>query len=132
MPSNTIKKILNARIYDLAIETPIDRAHFLSKRLGNKVLVKREDLQPVFSFKLRGAYNKMLQLTEAERKRGVIAVSAGNHAQGVALSAARMGIKATIVMPRTTPEIKVMYVSTARPLFCAATRSTRRMPTLLG
>lgn len=110
MPSSYIKKILNARIYDLAIETPIDRAHFLSKRLGNQVLIKREDLQPVFSFKLRGAYNKMLQLTEAEKAQGVIAVSAGNHAQGVALSAARMGVKATIVMPRTTPEIKVMYV----------------------
>src|SRR5690606_30615478 len=107
MPESYIKRILNARIYDLAIETPLDYAPLLSQRTGNKVLLKREDLQPVFSFKLRGAYNKLLQLTEAERERGVICASAGNHAQGVALGAQHLGIKATIVMPRTTPQIKV-------------------------
>lgn len=107
MPETYIKRILNARIYDLAIETPLEEARLLSQRTGNKVLLKREDLQPVFSFKLRGAYNKLLQLTEAERARGVIAASAGNHAQGLALGAQHLGIKATIVMPRTTPAIKV-------------------------
>ena len=107
MPESYIKRILNARIYDLAIETPLDEARLLSERTGNKVMLKREDLQPVFSFKLRGAYNKLLQLTEAERARGVIAASAGNHAQGLALGAQHLGIKATIVMPRTTPAIKV-------------------------
>lgn len=107
MSESYIKRILNARIYDLAIETPLEHARLLSQRTGNKVLLKREDLQPVFSFKLRGAYNKLLQLTEAERARGVIAASAGNHAQGLALGAQHLGIKATIVMPRTTPQIKV-------------------------
>ncbi len=107
MPESYIKRILNARIYDLAIETPLDYAPLLSQRTGNKVLLKREDLQPVFSFKLRGAYNKLLQLTAAEREKGVICASAGNHAQGVALGAQHLGIKATIVMPRTTPQIKV-------------------------
>lgn len=107
MPESYVKRILNARIYDLAIETPLDEARLLSARTGNKVLLKREDLQPVFSFKLRGAYNKLQQLSEEERARGVIAASAGNHAQGVALGAKHLGIKATIVMPRTTPAIKV-------------------------
>ncbi|QEY11764.1 threonine ammonia-lyase, biosynthetic [Cellvibrio sp. KY-YJ-3] len=107
MPETYIKRILNARIYDLAVETPLDEARLLSARTGNKVLLKREDLQPVFSFKLRGAYNKLLQLTEEERNRGVICASAGNHAQGVALGSQHLGIKATIVMPRTTPAIKV-------------------------
>ena len=107
MPQSYLKKILDARIYDLVVETPIDEAPQLSARLGNQVLLKREDLQPVFSFKLRGAYNKLLQLSEEERNKGVIAASAGNHAQGLALSARQMGIKATIVMPRTTPQIKV-------------------------
>lgn len=107
MPHNYVKKILDARIYDLVLETPIDSAPLLSQRLGNQVLLKREDLQPVFSFKLRGAYNKLLQLPEEQRRRGVIAASAGNHAQGLALSAQRMGVKATIVMPLTTPNIKV-------------------------
>jgi threonine dehydratase len=102
-----VKKILCARVYDVAIETPIDEARQLSKRLDNRVLLKREDLQPVFSFKLRGAYNKVAQLTPAELARGVICASAGNHAQGLALAAAQVGIKATIVMPRTTPHIKV-------------------------
>ena len=107
MPQKYVKKILDARIYDLAIETPIDAAPLLSKRLNNKVLLKREDLQPVFSFKLRGAYNKLRQLSEAERAGGVIAASAGNHAQGLALAAQKMSINATIVMPKTTPLIKV-------------------------
>lgn len=107
MPDSYIKRILNARIYDLAVETPLERARLLSQRTGNNVLLKREDLQPVFSFKIRGAYNKLLQLTDEERKRGVIAASAGNHAQGLALGAQHLGVKATIVMPRTTPAIKV-------------------------
>jgi len=110
MPHRYIKKILDAKVYDLAIESPIDQAHQLSRRLDNRVLLKREDLQPVFSFKLRGAYNKIAQLTEAEKQRGIIAASAGNHAQGVAMAAAKLGIKAVIVMPATTPEIKVNSV----------------------
>ena len=107
MPNSYVKRILQARVYDVARETPIDEARSLSKRLGNRILLKREDLQDVFSFKLRGAYNKIASLDEEQRKRGVIAASAGNHAQGVALAANRLGIKATIVMPRTTPQIKV-------------------------
>lgn len=107
MPHTYIKRILNARVYDVAQETPLDPMPLLSQRLGNRVLLKREDLQPVFSFKLRGAYNKMCQLPREALDRGVVAASAGNHAQGLALSAARMGVKATIVMPRTTPHIKV-------------------------
>jgi threonine dehydratase len=107
MSKDYLKRILDARIYDLVEETPIDDAPILSARMGNRVLLKREDLQPVFSFKLRGAYNKLLQLSEAERAAGVVAASAGNHAQGLALAAQKMGIKATIVMPRTTPQIKV-------------------------
>lgn len=107
MPESYIKRILNARIYDLAIETPLDEARILSQRTENRVLLKREDLQPVFSFKIRGAYNKLQQLTAEERARGVIAASAGNHAQGLAMGAHHLGIKATIVMPRTTPQIKV-------------------------
>jgi threonine dehydratase len=110
MPINYIEKILRARVYDVAEETPLDRAPILSQRLGNEVYLKREDLQPVFSFKLRGAYNKIFSLEEEARARGVIAASAGNHAQGVALSASRFGIKALIVMPKTTPEIKVKSV----------------------
>src|SRR5574344_1165330 len=106
----TIKKILNARVYDVAVETPIHPARQLSRRLDNQILLKREDLQPVFSFKIRGAYNKIAQLSEAERARGVVTASAGNHAQGVALAAKFLGIKATIVMPKTTPEIKVKAV----------------------
>jgi len=105
-----IKKILGAHVYDVAIETPISEARFLSKRLNNNILIKREDLQPVFSFKLRGAYNKMVQLPEDGKNRGVVAASAGNHAQGVALAAKKLGVDATIVMPVTTPEIKVMSV----------------------
>lgn len=107
MPTSYVKRILQARVYDVARETPIDETRSLSARLGNRVLLKREDLQDVFSFKIRGAYNKIASLDETQRKRGVIAASAGNHAQGVALAAQKLGIKATIVMPRTTPQIKV-------------------------
>ena len=102
-----VKKILTSRVYDVAVETPLQSAGQLSKRLGNQVLLKREDLQPVFSFKIRGAYNKLAQLSPQELARGVVTASAGNHAQGVALAARELGIKATIVMPKTTPEIKV-------------------------
>jgi threonine dehydratase len=110
MPKSYIKKILDARVYDVAVESPVDAARLLSRRLGNAVLLKREDLQEVFSFKLRGAYNKIVRLDTEARRRGVIAASAGNHAQGVALAAERLGIPATIVMPRTTPDIKVNAV----------------------
>ncbi len=105
-----LKKILTARVYDVAHETPLEAAPRMSARLGRPVLFKREDLQPVFSFKLRGAYNKMAHLSPEERSRGVIAASAGNHAQGVALGARRLGCRAVIVMPVTTPEVKVRAV----------------------
>ncbi|QSA96641.1 threonine ammonia-lyase, biosynthetic [Methylococcus sp. EFPC2] len=105
-----IERILRARVYDVAIETPLDHARNLSRRLGNAVYIKREDLQPVFSFKIRGAYNKIASLSPEERRAGVIAASAGNHAQGVALSARQLGIRALIVMPCTTPAIKVQAV----------------------
>ncbi|MFQ5345222.1 MAG: threonine ammonia-lyase, biosynthetic, partial [Mariprofundus sp.] len=105
-----LEAIEQARVYDVAIESPLQLAPKLSSRLRNEVLFKREDLQPVFSFKLRGAYNKIARLSETERERGVICASAGNHAQGVALSSRKLGIEATIVMPRTTPEIKVKAV----------------------
>lgn len=105
-----IKNILTAPVYDVAIETPLQPAHSLSEELGNTILLKREDLQPVFSFKIRGAYNKIARLTEEEKARGVITASAGNHAQGVAISAKKLGVKAVIVMPKTTPEIKVKAV----------------------
>lgn len=108
--SEYLNRILLSRVYDVAVETPLDEAVSLSRRLGNKVLLKREDLQPVFSFKLRGAYNKMARLSPEELRRGVIAASAGNHAQGVALSAQRLGCEATIVMPVTTPAIKISAV----------------------
>ena len=106
-----LQKILTARVYDVAIESPLDPARNLSRRLGNQVLLKREDKQPVFSFKLRGAYNKMANLPPESLKRGVICASAGNHAQGVALSAKRMGCRAVIVMPVTTPRVKVDAVA---------------------
>jgi threonine dehydratase len=99
--------ILKSRVYDVARETPLDLAPRLSRRLSNEILLKREDLQPVFSFKLRGAYNKIAHLREEEWARGIITSSAGNHAQGVAFSAKKLGLKATIVMPQTTPQIKV-------------------------
>ena len=110
MASPYIEKILKARVYDVAIESPLDEAPRLSRRLGNRVQLKREDLQPVFSFKLRGAYNRIAQLSEATARRGVICSSAGNHAQGVALAAKHRGIPATVVMPQTTPTIKVQAV----------------------
>ncbi|HTM02630.1 MAG TPA: threonine ammonia-lyase, biosynthetic [Vicinamibacterales bacterium] len=99
--------ILTSRVYDVARETPLEAAPRMSRRLGNEILLKREDLQPVFSFKLRGAYNKIAQLPEQEWARGIITASAGNHAQGVAFSARRLGVHAVIVMPQTTPQIKV-------------------------
>ncbi|WP_421546896.1 threonine ammonia-lyase, biosynthetic [Pseudomonas sp. QD4] len=105
-----VKKILAAPVYDLAVRTPLQLAPALSQALGNQILLKREDLQPTFSFKIRGAYNKLSQLSEAQRQRGVITASAGNHAQGVALAARELGIEATIVMPTHTPELKVIGV----------------------
>ena len=105
-----LKLIREARVYDVARETPLEQAERLSQRLGNRVWMKREDLQPVHSFKLRGAYNKISGLTDEDCARGVIAASAGNHAQGVALAARKLGVKALIVMPRTTPSIKVEAV----------------------
>ncbi|BCN93679.1 L-threonine dehydratase [Thiomicrorhabdus immobilis] len=110
MPEEILRKVLTAPVYDVAKETPLELAPLLSKRLQNNVWLKREDLQPVFSFKLRGAYNRMVQLSDDEKKAGVIAASAGNHAQGVALAAAKLGVEATIVMPETTPPIKVNSV----------------------
>ena len=105
-----IERILRARVYDVARETPLEAAPRLSARFGERVLLKREDVQPIFSFKLRGAYNKISQLPPDVGRRGLIACSAGNHAQGVALAAGRLGFPATIVMPRTTPSIKVRAV----------------------
>jgi threonine dehydratase len=102
-----LQRILTARVYEVARETELERAPHLSARLGNAVWLKREDNQPVFSFKLRGAYNKMVLLSEEARSRGIIAASAGNHAQGVALAAQRLGCRAVIVMPVTTPSVKV-------------------------
>ena len=106
-PDEMLRLILTSRVYDVAQETPLDPAPRLSRRLGNEVLLKREDLQPIFSYKLRGAYNRIAHLTADERARGVIAASAGNHAQGVAFAARHLGLQALIVMPQTTPEIKV-------------------------
>ena len=106
-PNDYLISALQARVYDVAIESDLQIAPKLSERLGHTVLLKREDQQPVFSFKLRGAYNKMAQLTDAQKKKGVICASAGNHAQGVALGAKRMGLKSIIVMPTTTPQLKV-------------------------
>jgi threonine dehydratase len=107
MPNAYIDKILNARVYDVARETPLEKAPRLSSRLGCQLWLKREDLQSIFSFKLRGAYNKMAQLSPEAAARGVITASAGNHAQGVALAASKLGMRARIVMPVTTPSIKV-------------------------
>ncbi|PID49411.1 MAG: threonine ammonia-lyase, biosynthetic [Proteobacteria bacterium] len=105
-----IERILRARVYDVAQETPLEHAKNLSQRLNNDVFLKREDLQAVFSFKIRGAFNRMFQLAAEEKARGVVAASAGNHAQGVALSGKTLGIKATIVMPKITPDIKINAV----------------------
>ncbi len=106
-PADYLTKILNARVYDVAVESDLTPAKQLSRRLHNKVLLKREDQQQVFTFKLRGAYNKMVNLSETQLKKGVITASAGNHAQGVALSASKLGVRAVIVMPATTPQIKI-------------------------
>ena len=111
MKIDYLERILTARVYDVAVETPLELAPALSGRLGNTLLLKREDMQPVFSFKLRGAYNKMANLSAAQRRRGVIAASAGNHAQGVALAANHLRCRATIVMPATTPQIKIAAVA---------------------
>ncbi|MCP1462849.1 threonine ammonia-lyase, biosynthetic [Pseudomonas sp. S3E17] len=105
-----VKKILAAPVYDLAVRTPLQAAPALSAMLGNQVLLKREDLQPTFSFKIRGAYNKLVQLTGEQKARGVVTASAGNHAQGVALAAKTLGLQARIVMPCSTPELKVLGV----------------------
>ncbi len=109
-PQDYLQKTLNARVYDVAIVTPLQIAKNLSQRLGNTVLLKREDQQEVHSFKLRGAYNKMAHLSPAQLKKGVLCASAGNHAQGVALSASKMGVRAVIVMPITTPQLKIEAV----------------------
>lgn len=114
MKTDYLERILAARVYDVAIESPLEPAPALSARLDNRLLLKREDLQPVFSFKLRGAYNRMAQLPPAALRRGVIAASAGNHAQGVALAAQKLGCRATIVMPATTPQIKIAAVAARR------------------
>jgi threonine dehydratase len=105
-----LERILNAQVYDVAIETPLELARALSERMGSRIYIKREDMQPVFSFKLRGAYNKMVRLTREQLTKGVICASAGNHAQGVALSAHRLQTRAVIVMPTTTPAIKIRAV----------------------
>jgi len=110
MADQYIKRILEANVYDVAVESPLSNAPFLSERMGNHILIKREDEQPVYSFKCRGAYNCISKKSQEQLDKGVVTASAGNHAQGVALSAQKLGIKATIVMPRTTPEIKVASV----------------------
>ena len=110
-PADYLKKILTARVYDVAIESAFEPARALSRRLHNKVLLKREDQQAVFSFKLRGAYNKMANLSPQQLSKGVICASAGNHAQGVALSAHKLGCRAVIVMPTTTPQLKIDAVN---------------------
>lgn len=107
MSTDYLKRILTSKVYDVAVESPLETAPLLSQRISNTVLLKREDTQAVFSFKLRGAYNKMANLSPAARNRGVIAASAGNHAQGVALAASRLGCRAVIVMPTTSPQVKI-------------------------
>ena len=130
MLTQLLHDILKSRVYDVARETPLDLAPRLSRRLSNEVLLKREDLQPVFSFKLRGAYNKIAHLREEEWARGIITASAGNHSQGVAFSARKLGLKATIVMPQTTPQIKVMRCAPwARWWNCRATATPTPRPT---
>jgi threonine dehydratase len=122
------QKILTSRVYDVAVETPLQSAG-LSERLGNQILLKREDLQPVFSFKIRGAYNKLAQLSPEELARGVVTASAGNHAQGLALAAREMGIKATIVMPKTTRRSRSKACARAAARWCCtAIRSPKRWP----
>lgn len=128
MGSDYLRRILTARVYDVAQETPLETAKGLSQRLANRVLLKREDMQPVFSFKLRGAYNKMAHLSREQLAKGVIAASAGNHAQGVALSARRMACRAVIVMPVTTPGVKIDAVRALGVKSCFTAIPTR-MPT---
>ncbi len=111
MPMSYLERVLRANVYDVARETPLERMNLLSEAIHHNVLLKREDLQPVFSFKLRGAYNKIVQLDKAAGARGVVCASAGNHAQGVALAAAKLGLRAVVVMPTTTPRIKSDAVS---------------------
>ncbi len=123
-PADYLKKILTARVYDVAVESDLEKAKNLSQRLDNTVLLKREDQQPVFSFKLRGAYNKMAHLTPAQLKKGVICASAGNHAQGVALSGRKLGTRAVIVMPTTTPQVKVDAVRAWAERWCCMARAT--------
>ena len=127
-----LRKILTARVYDVARETPLDEAKRLSLRIGNKVLLKREDTQPVFSFKLRGAFNKMVHLSAEERARGVICASAGNHAQGVALAARRLGCRAVIVMPVTAPALKVEAFEIWAEKWCLWVRVFRMRPLMLS
>ncbi|MGA4603922.1 pyridoxal-phosphate dependent enzyme, partial [Ectopseudomonas hydrolytica] len=125
-----VKKILTSRVYDVAVETPLQPARQLSERLGSQILLKREDLQPVYSFKIRGAYNKLAQLSAEELARGVVTASAGNHAQGLALAAKHLGVKATIVMPRTTPELpRPPSARWSRPCATCTCPSTRAVPT---
>ena len=124
MTDDYLQRVLKARVYDVAIESPLDAAPRLSRRLGNQVLLKREDLQPVFSFKLRGAYNKIAHLSAAIAARGVICASAGNHAQGVALAARKRGIPALIVMPQTTPPSRCRRSWTWAPRWCCTAIST--------
>ena len=107
MSTGYLERVLKSRVYEIVRETPLSEMPLLSERLGNRVLLKREDTQPVFSFKVRGAYNRMVRLDGAAAARGVVAASAGNHAQGVALAARRLGLGAVIVMPETTPAIKM-------------------------
>ena len=107
---NYLKRILTSKVYDVAFKTPLEKANILSTRMDNTILLKREDMQSVFSFKIRGAYNKMANLPKEALERGVIAASAGNHAQGVAYSANKLGCRAIIVMPVSTPEVKVNAV----------------------
>src|SRR5260370_18532980 len=115
MKNDYLGRLRRARVDDVAVETPLEVAPNLSARLGNRVLLKREDMQPVFSFKCRGAYNKMANLPAAALARGVIASSAGNHAQGVALAAQRLGARAPLLLPRTTPQLKVDAVEAPDP-----------------
>ena len=115
--SDYLERILKARVYDVAIESPLELAPTLSRRLGNRVLLKREDQQPVFSFKLRGAYNKMSRLAPAKLKKGVITASAGNHAQGVALAAQKLGCRAVILMRGV---VTGMTITARQPRRCAA------------
>jgi len=110
MKNGYLERILTAQVYDVAIETPLELASNLSSRIGNSLWIKREDMQEVFSFKVRGAYNKMVKLSPEALKKGVVTASAGNHAQGVALAAQRLNCRATIVMPTTTPQIKMQAV----------------------